>query len=288
MRQQNPSQPESAPTPLDLRRPLSRREALSLLGSTAGAAFVVGCGGGVTSTVAGTTSGSTSGTTTPTTTGSCTKVAEETAGPFPSNGSNTNAGVTKNVLADSRVFRSDIRSDLDGSNTQPGTPFTVTLTVLNLNGSCAVLAGYYVYLWHCNATGSYSQYSGNNNGGDFSDRSFLRGVGVTDANGQVSFTTIFPGRYAGRATHMHFQVFPDNTPSNGEQRATSQLAFPPSITDGSGSPYTNTTLYPSSASNNTSNSSDNVFSDGTSTEMLSITGNNSSGYVGTITVAIAA
>ena len=285
MRQQNPSQPESATASLDLRRPLSRREALSLLGGAASAAFVVGCGGAMTDTTVA--SGTTTGTTTPTT-GSCTRVAEETAGPFPSNGTNSNAGVTKNVLADARVFRNDIRSDLDGGNTQPGTPFTVTLTLLNSNGSCGVLAGYYVYLWHCNATGSYSQYSGNNNGGDFSDRSFLRGVGVSDANGQVTFTTVFPGRYAGRATHMHFQVYPDNTPVNGEQRATSQLAFPAAITDGSGSPYTNTTLYPNSASNNTSNTNDGIFSDGTSTEMLTITGSNSAGYVGTITVAVAA
>lgn len=90
-----------------------------------------------------------------------------------------------------------------------------------------MLAGYYVYFWHCNATGNYSQYSGNNNSSDFSDRTFLRGVGVTDANDQVTFTTIFPRRYTGRATHIHFQLFPDNTPANGEQRATSQLAFPP-------------------------------------------------------------
>lgn len=293
MRQQHSSQPQPETILDTLRRRLSRREALSLLGSTAGAAFVVGCGGAVSdtgtvgTTTGTTTGGTTTGGTTPTT-GSCTRVAEETAGPFPANGSNTNAGVTKNVFADSRVFRTDIRSDFDGSNTQPGTPFTVTMTLQNVNGSCAVLAGYYVYFWHCNATGNYSQYSGNNNGGDFSDRTFLRGVGVTDANGQVTFTTIFPGRYTGRATHIHFQVYPDSTPSNGEQRATSQLAFPPAITDGSGSPYTNTTLYPTSASNNTSNTNDNVFSDGTSTEMLAITGSNSAGYVGTITVAVAA
>jgi protocatechuate 3,4-dioxygenase beta subunit len=215
-------------------------------------------------------------------------VAEETAGPFPANGSNANAGINKNVLTDSRVFRTDIRADLDGSNVQTGIPLTLTMTLLNVNGSCAPLAGVFVYLWHCNRTGSYSQYSGNNNGGDFSERSWLRGVAQTDPNGQVTFTTIFPGRYAGRATHMHFQVFPDATPANGEQRATSQLAFPASVTDSSTGPYSNTTLYPSSAANNTTNENDGVFRDGTSTEMLSISGNNSSGYTATITVAVAA
>lgn len=272
--------------------PLSRRKALALLGGgVAGAAFMGGCGGGTGSItdVSTVTPTPTPSTPSPTpTTGSCTTVAQETAGPFPANGTNTNSGLTKNVFADSRVFRTDIRSDFDGSNTQAGTPFTLTLTLLNVNGSCAPLAGYYVYLWHCNASGSYSQYSGSMNGGDFSDRTFLRGVAQTDANGKVTFTTIFPGRYSGRATHMHFQVYPDSTPQSSESKSTSQLAFPPAVTDGSGSPYTNTTLYPNSASNNTSNSSDNVFSDGTSTEMLTITGSNSAGYVGTLTVAIAA
>ncbi len=271
--------------------PLSRRHAIRLIGGGAiGAAVVAGCGGGAdTAITTPTPSPTPAPTPTPTPTiGSCTKVAEETAGPFPANGSNSNAGVSKNVLSDTRIFRTDIRADLDGSNIQPGTPLTITMTLLNVNGSCAKLAGYYVYLWHANATGSYSQYSGNNNGGDFSARTFLRGVAQTDANGVVTFTTIFPGRYAGRATHMHFQVFPDSSPANGEQRATSQLAFPAAIVDGSGSPYTNTTLYPSSASNNTRNENDNVFSDGTATEMLTITGNNSNGYAATITVAVSA
>jgi protocatechuate 3,4-dioxygenase beta subunit len=196
------------------------------------------------------------------------------------------------VLNDSRVIRRDIRSDLDGTDTQSGTPMTLTMTVQNVNGSCAVLAGYYVYVWHCSARGNYSQYSGSMNGGDFSANSFFRGVQVTDSNGQVTFTTIFPGRYSGRATHIHFEVYAPSAnvgTSNFAARsqvATSQLAFPASATDGSESPYTNATLYPNSATNNTQNSNDNVFSDGTTTEMLTITGNNTDGYVATITLAV--
>ena len=292
-------QPHAAhPTAIhfDLRQPLSRRHALHLLGGVAGAALVAGCAGGgadaidtgTGSSSGGGSSSSSGGSSSGGSSGSCTRVAEETAGPFPANGTNTSGGVTKNVLTDARAFRTDIRSDLDGSNTQTGIPLTVTLTLLNVNGSCGPLAGYYVYLWHCSRLGSYSQYSGTMNGGDYSERTWLRGVAQTDANGRVSFTTIFPGRYSGRATHMHYQVYPDATPANGEQRATSQLAFPASVTDGAGSPYANTTLYPTSASNNTSNERDNVFSNGTSTEMLTITGNNTDGYVATITVGISA
>lgn len=285
----HPPQPEAVPT-LGLARPLSRREAINLLGGVAGAALVIGCGAGTEQLVEtdGSSSGSSSsggGSSSGGTTGSCTRVAEETNGPFPADGSNTNNGVLKNVLTDSRAFRSDIRSDFDGSNTQTGTPLTLTMTLLNVNGSCGPLADYYVYIWHCNRTGNYSQYSGSMNGGDYSARTWLRGIGKTDANGQVSFTTVFPGRYTGRATHIHYEVYPGASPEHSEVVATSQLAFPASVTS---AVYTNTTLYPTSAANNTSNENDNVFSDGTSTEMLTLSGSNSSGYAASITVGISA
>lgn len=274
----------SSETQADVRRPMTRRQAMLLLGGAAGAAMIVGCGNDgtllpVETDAGGTTGGTTGGS------GSCVRVAEETAGPFPADGSNSNAGVLKNVLTDARAFRTDIRSDFDGSNTQAGIPLTLTMTLQNVNGSCGPLANYYVYIWHCSRTGSYSQYSGNMNGGDFADRTWLRGVGKTDANGQVTFTTIFPGRYPGRATHIHFEVYPDNSPQKSEVKGTSQLAFPASITNQA---YTDTTLYPNSAANNTTNERDNVFSDGTSTEMLAITGDNTNGYLATITVGIAA
>ncbi|AXQ30425.1 intradiol ring-cleavage dioxygenase [Solimonas sp. K1W22B-7] len=289
-----------APNPLDssrlteLRRFMTRRRAMGLIGAGAAAALVAGCGGGgsegTTDSSSGSSGGSSSGGTTGGTTGgsssgTCTRVAEETNGPFPADGTNTNGGVLKNVFTDSRAFRTDIRSDFDGTNTQTGTPLTVTVTLQNVNGSCGVLAGYYVYVWHCSRNGNYSQYSGTMNGGDFSDRTWLRGVGRTDTNGQVTFTTIFPGRYAGRATHIHFEVYPDGTPEHNEVVATSQLAFPASVTS---QVYTNTTLYPSSAANNTTNERDNVFSDGTDTEMVTISGSNALGYAASITVAVAA
>lgn len=272
---------------LDTRKPLSRRAALGLLSGAVISAALIGCGGSEEADTTTTSSGSDSGTSDSgsTDSGSCVKVAEETNGPFPADGTNTNSGITKNVLTDSRAFRTDIRSDFDGSNVQTGIPLTLTMTLENFNGSCAALAGYYVYVWHCNRTGNYSQYSGTMNGGDYSSNTFLRGIGVTDSSGKVTFTTVFPGRYSGRATHIHYEVYPDNSPQHSEVKATSQLAFPASVTD---TVYTNTTLYPTSAANNTTNESDGIFSDGTSTEMLTITGNNSSGYVATITVAVAA
>ncbi len=270
-----------------LRKSMSRRHALALLGGAAGTALVVGCGSGAESALMDedTDTGSGTDTGTSSSSGSCTVVAEETNGPFPADGSNTNNGVVKNVFTDSRAFRTDIRSDFDGNNVQTGTPFEFTITLLDANGNCEPLSGYYIYVWHCSRTGSYSQYSGNMNGGNYADNTWLRGVGQTDANGQVTFTTIFPGRYSGRATHIHFEVYPDGTPEYSEVIATSQLAFPESVTD---SVYTNTTLYPNSAANDTENEDDNIFSDGTDTEMLTVSGNNSDGYTASITVAVSA
>ena len=77
----------------------------------------------------------------------------------------------------------------------------ITLTVANVNAACVPLAGYAVYLWHCDRTGNYSLY------GTAAGESYLRGVQVTDANGQMTFTTIFPARYDGRWPHIHFEVF---------------------------------------------------------------------------------
>lgn len=279
---QNLKQSTSPSPSAELRKAMTRRQALSLLGGFAGAALVVGCTGApgdVETTGTGTGTGAGTGS------GACSTVAPETAGPFPADGSNTNGGVLKNVLADARAFRTDIRSDFDGSNVQQGIPLTVTMTLVDSNNGCAPLAGKYVYLWHCSRTGNYSQYSGAMNGGNYADNTFLRGVAVTDSNGQVTFTTVFPGRYSGRATHMHFEVYPDSTPARAEVTTISQLAFPASVCD---QVYANTTLYPTSAANNTSNEADGIFRDGTDTEMLSITGNNTTGYAASITVGVAA
>lgn len=271
----SPKEKESAAVPA-LRQPLTRRQAINLLGGAAGSVLIAGCGGGGYGS--GNYNGGGNGG------GSCTKVAQETGGPFPADGSNTNGnGSAANALDDAGILRADIRSDTDGSDLQPGVPLTLTMTVQSLNNSCAALVGAYVYIWHANREGHYSQYSGGMNGGDFSANNFLRGVQQTDANGYVTFTTVMPGRYQGRATHIHFEVYPANSNLNLSQRiATSQLAFPDTVADQAA------TASGYSSANPTHNSQDNVFSDGTSTEMLTISGDNTNGYTASITVAVAA
>src|SRR6185369_5639030 len=113
----------------------------------------------------------------------------ETAGPYPADGSNANL----NALALSGIVRSDIRSSIAGATgVAAGVALTVRLALVNTNGSCADLAGYAVYLWHCDRDGQYSLYSAGVTG-----ENYLRGVQVSDSDGMVSFTTIFPGCYSG-------------------------------------------------------------------------------------------
>lgn len=191
----------------------------------------------------------------------------ETGGPFPADGSNSNgAGGTANVLDKATAFRTDMTGDLDGANKQDGFPMNLSVTI-GKKADKSAYEGAAVYVWHCNATGHYSQYSGGMNGGDFSANSFLRAVGVADAEGKVSFTSIMPGRYQGRATHVHFAVFTDKTLS--KRLLTSQFAFDDTESDAI---YKAHSAYSASLDNPTYNKSDNVFHDGVSNQLLDLSG----------------
>src|SRR5262249_22420946 len=132
-----------------------------------------------------------------TATGSCAKIPEETAGPYPGDSSNG-----PNVLNQTGVVRSDIRSSFAGlSGTAAGIPLTIALTIVSAT-TCAPLANYAVYLWHCDRAGLYSLYSAG-----ATNQNYLRGVQSADSNGVVNFTSIFPACYAGRWPHIHFEVY---------------------------------------------------------------------------------
>ena len=142
---------------------------------------------------------------------------EETAGPFPGDGSNG-----PNILAESGVVRSDIRSSFGSSTTvAEGVPLTIQLTVQD--AECAPLAGAAVYLWHCDRDGNYSMYSD-----AAADENYLRGVQEADDTGLVTFSSIFPACYQGRWPHIHFEVYPSLELATDEQNkiATSQIALP--------------------------------------------------------------
>jgi len=262
-----------------------RRQVLRWLLAGAATLPLMSCGGGSdggsTAAVSGAGTG-TSGSTTVAATGACTVIPEETGGPYPADGTNTNGGSIINVLNQSGVVRSDIRASFNGATgVAAGVPLTINLQLLNASGSCASLAGYAIYLWHCDRDGLYSLYS---NG--VTAQNYLRGVQETDSAGNLGFTTIFPGCYAGRMPHVHFEVYPSlaKAASAANRIKTSQFTFPMATLN---EVYT-ASGYTASVRNlaQISYATDNVFADGTSLQMATVTGNATQGYVVTLTVAV--
>ena len=107
-------------------------------------------------------------------------------------------------------------------------PLTIRLAIQDLSDGCVPYAGAAVYLWHCDREGRYSMYSQGVEG-----ENYLRGVQEADANGVVTFTSIFPACYQGRWPHIHFEVYPslDLATDPANAIATSQVAFPADICD---------------------------------------------------------
>ena len=267
----------------DLAALVGRRRALSLLGGAGLAAALAACAPDTARNEGPRVDGSDSPTPDAARsqgTASGDEIPEETNGPFPADGSN---GV--NVLTESGVVRRDITSSFgDASGTAEGIPLEVTLSVVDVSSADdpgKAVSGAAIYVWHCSREGDYSLYSSG-----FEDQNWLRGVQETDSEGQVTFTTIFPGCYSGRWPHIHFEVYPslaDATEARNRQR-TSQLAFPEDVcnavyaTDGYESSVTNF--------NGMSLDSDNVFSDGHSLQLARVTGSVRKGYRATLRVPI--
>lgn len=265
---------------LDRRQALGRLARLGTLG--VGGLALAACGGGGEGTsVSALDSGGGSGGSV----GSCVAVPEETAGPYPGDGSNTSGGQTANALALAGIVRSDMRSSFGGaSGSAAGVPLTVRLRLEDTRASCADLAGFAVYLWHCDAQGRYSMYSSG-----VTAENYLRAVQSSDSSGQLSLVTIFPGCYSGRWPHMHFEIYPSlaSATSASNDVKTSQLALPAAACS---QVYGVVSGYSASASNFAAISlaSDNIFSDGYATQLASVSGDTSNGFAATLTVGIAA
>jgi len=232
---------------------MTRREAVGMLGA-AGAALAVGCGNGTPTSPTTTTSGATTPTG-GTTAATCAVAPNETIGPYPS-------------LVD--LIRSDIREG------RSGTPVALTLTVVNVNSGCTPVADAVVDIWQCDAEGHYSQY--NQPGYNGTAQTFLRGIQATDIRGQATFTTIYPGWYAGRATHIHVEVS-----VNGRSVKVTQIAFPDTVN----AEVYRSGVYAARGQNPTSNAGDMVFADSLSSELATVSGSPTGGYAATFTVGIA-
>lgn len=188
----------------------------------------------------------------------CAVTNTETAGPFPTI---TPASlVTSNIVGD-----------------RTGVPFTINIVIKNINDNCNVLQGALVDIWHCDKDGNYSEYGGTGiQSTNYTAYHFLRGRQTTDVNGLVSYTSIFPGWYPGRTTHIHVHVYT----AGGTSLLITQIAFP----EGSSSAVVAVNAstangYTKGMTGYTYNASDNVFSDGVSNEMSTITGSVAAGYV---------
>lgn len=197
------------------------------------------------------------------------EVPEETAGPYPSDGSNG-----ANVLTESGVVRSDITSSFGSSTTKAeGIPVTLTMTIQNFDLDKAPYAGAAVYLWHCDRAGQYSMYSA-----AIKNENYLRGVQEADANGTVRFTTIFPACYSGRWPHLHFEVYPSlaKATNSANKIATSQIALPEDVCN---TVYA-TTGYEQSVTNlkGVSLATDGIFSDGYDLQLPKVSGDPTAGY----------
>jgi protocatechuate 3,4-dioxygenase beta subunit len=264
---------------LDLPTLLSRRHLLGLLGGV-GAAAVAGCaadntGGGDPT---GSSTASASAAATAGATGAAgAQIPEETAGPYPGDGSN---GI--NVLTESGIVRGDITGSFgSASGVADGVPLTIALTVLDTANASAPLTGAAVYLWHCDNAGRYSLYDQ-----EIGNENYLRGVQETDAQGKVTFASIYPGAYSGRWPHVHFEVYPSlaKATAASDKLRTSQLALPE---EASRQVYA-TEGYEDSLRNlaQTSLATDNVFRDGYSLQLGTVTGDVTGGMTVTLNVPV--
>jgi len=159
----------------------------------------------------------------------CVTSAEETAGPFPI-----------------KTPADWVRENIIGN--RAGVPLLITFRVQNTNNNCAALEGVLVDVWHCDAQGNYSEYDDQIDG-DFTNDHFLRGRQTTDANGNASFMSIYPGWYPGRTPHLHAEV----KSSNGTSLLITQISFPEDIS---------TTVYSTTEYNNNGNADTNNANDG--------------------------
>ncbi|MCO1339265.1 3,4-dioxygenase subunit beta [Kocuria polaris] len=247
---------------------LARRKVLSALGIGAVGVGLAACG----------VDDSGSGASSATSSSDLTEIPDETAGPYPGNGSNG-----PDVLEESGIVRSDITSSFgEAAGTAEGVPLTFELTILDLAGGGAPFAGVAVYVWHCDREGRYSMYSEG-----IEDQNYLRGVQIADDDGKVRFTSIFPACYTGRWPHIHFEVYPDqgSITDSTNAIATSQLALPKNVCE---TVYA-TAGYEASVANLAAVSlgSDNVFGDdGGATQLAAVTGGADDGYAASLTVPV--
>jgi protocatechuate 3,4-dioxygenase beta subunit len=213
-------------------RILTRREALTLLGA-AGTAMLAGCAPGQSDSAQPTRASASTPTSAPVFTPTSVPVqATSAVGTATLPACVVRPALTEGpYFVDEMINRSDIRPDPSDGSVKDGAPLNLTVRVSQVSGSgCTPLAGAQVDIWHCDAQGVYSDVT--DPGFNTVGKKYLRGYQVTDENGAVQFTTIYPGWYQGRAVHIHFKI--RTGLGEGETsfyEFTSQWFFDESLTD---------------------------------------------------------
>jgi protocatechuate 3,4-dioxygenase beta subunit len=216
----------------------------------------------------------------------CVALPAETAGPFPADGTNVRAGQVVNILTEEGVIREDIRASIGGMTpVAAGVPLRLEVRLVDVRQACAPLAGRAVYLWQCDAEGVYSLYGA-------TDRNYLRGVAISDAEGWLRLVTVVPGTYPGRWPHLHFEVFASAEAAVSGEAAilTSQFALPEAACRAA---YAADPVYRASvaALDDVSFGRDMVFRNGTeaqkAAQMLRVSGDAATGFVGQAEVGLA-
>ena len=256
---------------------LSRRDVLALFGTSGAAMALAACvpgaagSAGATATVASSAGASSAASAAAGASASavsmasgipsCVVIPELTEGPY---------------YVDEKLERSDIRIDTSTGKAVDGAPLKLAWVVSQVDGaSCVPLAGAIVDVWHCDATGVYSDVSAQGSTG----HDFLRGYQKTDASGAAAFTTIYPGWYQGRAVHIHFKIRTE--PAGTGFQATSQLFFDDALNAqvfGSGA-------YAAKGAPDTPNASDNIYGQSGGTTLLSVM-KDGDGYATTFELAV--
>jgi protocatechuate 3,4-dioxygenase beta subunit len=190
-------------------------------------------------------------------TSSCVLTPAKTEGPY---------------FVDEKLERSDIRVDPEDGSVQAGVPLALKLVVLDQDNGCAPVEGAQVDVWHANHSGVYSDEAANGTTG----HKYLRGYQITDADGAVSFTTVYPGWYSGRAVHIHFKV------RTSGYEFTSQLFFDPELT----AQVMSEDAYAARGEPDTTNATDNVYGSDGAKLIVPLSADGAGGYTGTYTIGL--
>ena len=95
---------------------------------------------------------------------------------------------------------------------EPGSRIRIS-GIVTADDCSTPIANALVDVWHANDQGCYTIFQNCDTGNSDNDEYNLRGIMVTDENGNYSFESILPGYYPGRPRHFHYKI---TTPSGTE------------------------------------------------------------------------